>query len=993
MSRRLIEEWFPISALGEESVRERRSMTALPPTYYLHVWWARRPLVASRAAILGALLPASVASSEEGRAKFMHVLGIHGDPVAVRKRIDTAKHSGEDLGLNIYGYPRAFLYCPTKDDKQWLVDNLRELGLTDMPIVFDPTAGGGSIPFESERLGLRTIANDINPVAVTILKQTIESPLNHGGEVIPRFKDLCDRFLQKVEPYLQGLFPSEENNRQVLGYLFARTIHCPYCGGEIPLSPNWRLAPDGTGIRINPDVKTGPGSEGRQCSFEIVKDAKNQSVGTVKGGDAACPFPDCRRVVGGDEVKQQAQAGRMGEQLYAVVYKEPIITKTKAGMDRKSWERRYRSPRLEDDVIDDIGLKVQKLLPEWEMRGWIPTEDIGDVSNYDRGHRLYGVTKWIGFFNPRQLYCHSMAVRVYQELLIEEKSNPGFGEIDRAAFTYLALALDKLLDYNNRSTRWIQQREVLADLFDGHKFAFKWSYAEMAPLIVGLGYNWAFGQVEKCIAELVELVRPGEGKSARKAAKGNNHQDLDFAELATQGNHAKVTVTCGSADNLEGVLSASIDTIVMDPPYYNNVMYAELSDFFYVWLKRTAGELYPELFSRMLTDKDREAVANPAKFHGQKGAGKLANEDYRYRMMTIFRECRRVLKDDGIMVLMFTHKAVGAWDALTSGLMEAGFIVTASWPVNTEAEGSMHIKDKAACNSTVFLVCRPRPPRSVGDEMIFWEDLEPTVRSKVRERIETYRTAGIRGIDLYLASFGPALEVFSSKWPVKRASPKTIAKPDKKSQKDLEFDKADPYLVMPEDVLLVARREVTEWRLSQLSSMARQAHLDPLTEFFVLAWDAFEAPAFDYDEALQLARVVGLDIDKDICGKIAYKKGSDVILWDAETRAAAGGLGPADGSRAMLDALHHAIVSARHGTLQTARDQINRAGLTEDSAFLATLEAVLEVLPPSRQFTGLDPSEALAPSANDFELLENLRRLAFSDKIGKPEQLELWPES
>ena len=276
--------------------------------------------------------------------------------------------------------------------------------------------------------------------------------------------------------------------------------------------------------------------------------------------------------------------------------------------------------------------------------------------------------------------------------------------------------------------------------------------------------------------------------------------------------------------------------------------------------------------------------------------------------------------------------------------------------------------------------------------MIFWEDLEPTVRAKVRERIEAYRTAGIRGIDLYLASFGPALEVFSSKWPVRRASPKLADKADKKGQKDLEFDKVDPYVVMPEDVLLVARREVTEWRLAQLSSMARQAHLDPLTEFFVLAWDAFEAPAFDYDEALQLARVVGLDLDKDICGKIANKKGSDVILWDAETRAAAGGLGPADGSRAMLDALHHAIIAARRGTLQTARDQIDRAGLSEDSSFLATLEAILEVLPPSRKYTGIDISEALAPSANDFELLESLRRLAFADKVGKPEQLELWPE-
>ena len=147
----------------------------------------------------------------------------------------------------------------------------------------------------------------------------------------------------------------------------------------------------------------------------------------------------------------------------------------------------------------------------------------------------------------------------------------------------------------------------------------------------------------------------------------------------------------------------------MDPPYGANVMYAELSDFFYVWLKRTTGLVLPELFTRRLTDKQSEAVANKANFAGQKGAEALANRDYQEKMAAIFAECRRVLKPNGIMTVMFTHKDTSAWDALTKGLIEAGFIITASWPINTEAEGSLHIKDKAAANSTIFLVCRPRP--------------------------------------------------------------------------------------------------------------------------------------------------------------------------------------------------------------------------------------------------------------------------------------------
>src|SRR5690606_23320592 len=169
--------------------------------------------------------------------------------------------------------------------------------------------------------------------------------------------------------------------------------------------------------------------------------------------------------------------------------------------------------------------------------------------------------------------------------------------------------------------------------------------------------------------------------------------------------NSDIIITNGSGDNLPHLEEASIDAVVLDPPYYDNVMYAELADFFYVWLKRTAGLLFPEQFTDHLTDKDREAVANPAKFKdfskvkGSGGAKKRASRDYQERMQAIFAEARRVLKSEGIMTLMFTHKATGAWDALAKGLVDAGFVITASWPIQTEAEGSLHIKDKNAAKS------------------------------------------------------------------------------------------------------------------------------------------------------------------------------------------------------------------------------------------------------------------------------------------------------
>ena len=444
-------------------------------------------------------------------------------------------------------------------------------------------------------------------------------------------------------------------------------------------------------------------------------------------------------------------------------------------------------------------------------------------------------------------------------------------------------------------------------------------------------------------------------------------------------------------DSLDHIADASIDAVVMDPPYYDNVMYAELSDFFYVWLKRTAGHVFPELFRRNLTDKDNEAVANAARFKGQKGAKALAGREYQERMASIFAECRRVLRTNGIMTLMFTHKAAGAWDALAKGLMEAGFVITASWPVNTEAEGSLHIRNKAAANSTIFLVCRPRLSREADSEVVYWEDVETEVSAAVCKRIGEFQEAGIVGVDLYLASFGPALEEFSRHWPLQRGTPREIPEERRRRRQMTLFEDGwDPYVATPEDALDVARREVKRWRLEQLTHLKAKADLDPSTAFFVLAWDAFRAPVFSYDEALRLARAVGADLDRDIVGRLAKKKGSDIILWDSTFRAAKGTLGPVDGSRGMIDAIHHGANLARQRSLAAAQEILAEVLVDQNPRFFPSLEAVLEVLPVSKKFTNIDLEGEATASGSDFEALYNLSRFAYSEQVDEPKQLEIW---
>lgn len=961
-TKRLIERWLPIAEVGIESVRERTPMTPFPAPNRLHVWWARRPLVASRAAVLASILP-----EDADRDAFKHALGIHGDPLAARQRIDRADRLGERLGSNAYGYPRAFSYNPE-------IEELNALGAEEPYIIVDPTAGGGAIPFEAYRLGLSVVGNDLNPVASLIQKATLEFPAKFGGELLDEFKTIGPQWASQVRERLKDAFVDEPDKEcRPDGYLWARTITCPYCAGKVPLSPNWRLAPNGTGVRLIPHVHSGPGDEQRECSFEIVDNQENQSDGTVAKGDAVCPYPDCGRAINGDEIKRQAQAGRMGDQLFAVVYKRAAITKTKTGKTRIKWTRGYRAPKNDDVNNEVIAEILASKLAEWEALDIIPSEIIPDGSKTDEAHR-YGATMWRDMFSPRQLLAHGVGVEVFREMLENDRAAGKLTDARAAAYVYVAIGMDKLRDYGSRMTRWIVNRETLANTFDRHDFAFKWSYAEMAILVEGQGLDWAMSATEKSMKELVAMVGRDE--------KG----DLLSQPKDKRGS---IGITNGSGASMPQIADKSVDAVVMDPPYGANVMYAELSDFFYVWLKRTAGLVVPELFTRRLADKDAEAVANKAHFKGQKGMARLADDDYRMKMEGIFAECRRVLKDDGIMTVMFTHKDTGAWDALAMSLMDAGFVITASWPVNTEASGSLHIKDKAAANSTIFLVCRPR--EEVQEEAVYWEDVEPEVAKAVRSRVGEFQAAGIQGVDLYLASFGPALEAFSRHWPLTRGTPAPEPKRKRRSQGDM-FEEFDPYAVRPEDALNAARREVKSWRLAQLASVKAQSDMDGPTAFYVLAWDSFKAVSFPYDEALRLARAVGVDLEEQIIGRLAEKKTSEIKLWDSATRVAKGAIGPADGKRGMIDALHHAANTLRVRGAEAAVEMLEAAGVAQEDDFKVALEALLEVLPPSKTFSGIEADKAVKPAADDFDALEKLRRIAYEGDIDEPQQLELYRE-
>lgn len=946
MNDPLITRWLPVAQLGVEARRERAASSALPPLYFLHVWWARRPLVVSRAAVLGSVLPAwSAVWPEDLLRRFpdeatyrewfvRDLLGIRGDPVAARKAIDIARETGERLPGGGYGYGRAFTHTPDGEQTSIIRRFLDTTWGTSNPVVSDPMAGGGSIPLEALRCGLQTFANELNPVAYVILHATLDYPACFGEELAGDLEYYGKLWAELVAERLAQFFPVGTYER-VFAYLWARTVACPYTGKPVPLSPNWWLRSRDEPL-VAVKLVADPGAS--ECRFEIERDNKARAArperGTVARGTAVSPWTG--EAIPDEYIKAEAQAGRMGAQLYAVAIQTP------QGKD-------FRLPTQEDlDAARRADEELARRLPRWEARGFVPREAIADGLKTSEPHR-YGMRTWADLFSPRQLLALCTYLEAYHEVAGEVRARLP-EERARAVLTYLAFVLDKCLNYNSRLCVWHAARASMANTFDRHDFSFKWSYGEFDAARMLL--PWALDQVVDAYRGLARL----SGEPAHRL-------------FALSGPRAPVRVRYGNAANMAEVPSGSIHAIVVDPPYYDNVMYGELSDFFYVWLKRTVGDLYPEAFATLLTDKDSEAVANPARFHGMRHPGprELADQDYERKMLACFREMHRVLREDGVLTVMFTHKRTDAWNALGRSLIEAGFAVESSWSVRTESEHSLHQAKKNAAQSTIVLSCRKRPPSA---EPAWWDEIKAEVRRTARERAQQYVEAGITGVDLYLATYGPVLGVLSHNWPV------LSGEADPRTGKPLHLE--------PETALDVARAEVAALRKEAL--LGRVVRFDPVTDFWLLCWDAFWAATFPADEARKLSLALGCDLEADLVRthRVLAKQGDSVTMQEPAQRRTRGRLDPEGTFSVLLDVLHTALLLVAEDGTAAAMRFLESRGYARDPAFRALLQGAIRAVPAARNREG----RYLRPEA---EAMERLRQAAFPDLEPAPEE-ERGPE-
>ncbi|MCK2041892.1 DUF1156 domain-containing protein [Chromohalobacter sp. TMW 2.2308] len=1015
--QRLIEAGFPCHQVGAETQRERGASSALPPLYYLHVWWARRPLTPSRAAILASLLPAD-ADSEEfvkslgirlqvakvggvgwvlGEAKLRDrvtvrdgqaILEVDGvihralikeqearseQQVLIRKMLDKTPELAEEEAIQKWQQlVQDFPYLPQQGerlhvheemgDPAWfkeLMELAKQAGvrvpnlygydrayqnaapLTKEPkVILDPTSGGGSIPFEALRLGHKVIANELNPVASIILKATLDFPVRFGSELLQDIRRWGELLESSLDEKMRPFFPScdaeidlshpKAVNRDA-SYLYCRQVTCPHCAGDAPLLNSLWLSKEGEkwGVAVKPQ----PDRTVRFEPFEMTSgnrgpNGEDLDAGTVSRGVGQCVH--CHQAISGDEIKRQARGeselGKWKDVLYCVVgiRIEPKLDKHGKVQRFASGERKgeiktgkmryFRAANQKDfEALQAAEQELEERHLEFEMKGLVPNEPFPPGN--DMRPVNYGMPTWADLFTPRQLLGHLTVMEALQEAKPSILSELG-EEKGRALITYLQFAIDKIVDYNSRQTRWEYTRGVIKGGFGRHDFSLKWTFGEMVYAGPSSGFKWGLSQATDAYKGLAELVK-------ERSALGV--EDGDILQIQ------------GSATDMSNVAKESVDAVVMDPPYYDNVQYSELSDFYYVWQKKTLGDLYPGWFDQEVTDKALEAVANPAR----DGSAKSAKGRYEELMQGIFAESKRVLKPDGIMTLMFTHKSSDAWETLTNALIQAGWDITACMPVESESGYSTHQMNMASAASTIFIACRPAE-RHEREPSSWAYEVKGKLETAVREGLGEFERLKLNPVDRMIASWGRALRVYSAHWPVQDGD-----------------EDVPPTRAMQEAARVVAEEEVS--RLS--GGLVTVDDLDAESRLAVIALGINGLGDFAFDDALQMSRSLSFRLQNrngnyrvsDDMVAYAYAnananananvgederaaplaiKGNKLRLLKPEERAAA----RLDNPQTLWDVLGGLIVTYRDGGIVAARNFLAQHGKRDSEALRGLLK-------------------------------------------------------
>jgi adenine-specific DNA methylase len=742
--KRLAEVDFPIAEVSKHAAREKSIRHGHPST--LHLWWARRPLASSRAVLLALLWPdpCDLLCPAEFKAKARELLPQVGgcNPGA----------TDEDLRKALLKFIADFANWDNAAQRTYL-DVSRALVKAahgkEPPLVVDPFAGGGSIPLETLRLGCETFASDLNPVACLILKVMLEDIPRQDANFSGDLNCISNEIRDVAERQIAEFYPPDADGARPVAYFWARTVRCesPQCGLEIPLMSSFWLSKKATHRRaLRPVIQRDPG-EGPSLSLELFEPANEGEVppGTARNGRAQCPC--CGGVIppkrlqalmeiqsNGLDVKFNSAGERMsGARLIAVACARRGIRGREYRLSSESdYEPVLAAQRRVSNLATTNVAEGITAFPNEPVNPIRPSPNARGISAVTR----YGVKTFSDLFNARQkLSLYFLASAIRRAALSSDRTTS-------AACELVAAALGKRADYSSGGTRWHLTFEKATCTFSKQALSQTWDYVE--PTAVG-STSGSYGAGVETVLQAVETL---------------------IAALDTPG-QTSVADACHST-----LPDASAAVWFTDPPYYDAIPYADLSDFFYVWLKRALPS-NPRLFMRVdsetgLTPKREECVWNRAYFVDDKPKDGAFFEEC---AASAFAEGRRVLRDEGIGGVVFAHKTTEGWEALLSGLVRGGWVITASWPIATERSGRLQSQGTAALATSVHLVCRPRSDDvPVGD----WANVLRELPNRVGDWMERLQGEGVRGADLVFACIGPALEIFSRYTKVETADGRAV---------------------------------------------------------------------------------------------------------------------------------------------------------------------------------------------------------------------------
>ncbi|MGY2803070.1 DUF1156 domain-containing protein [Thermostichus sp. MS-CIW-25] len=897
MSRRkkLIEVALPLEAINLESAREKSIRHGHPST--LHLWWARRPLAACRAVLWASLVddPSSwpdkfptEADQERERQRLFNILGrieIEQGKRVVRGLVSWDDVNDPNSGV-LEAAQREIARCLAWDRGEEPPTDpaaVRAYIAKHAPPVYDPFAGGGSIPLEAQRLGLEAHASDLNPVAVLINKALIEIP--------PKFKDKApinpeDRAKKHISAWrgAQGLaadvryygawmreqaferighlYPPCSNplgteELTVIAWLWARTVTCPNpaCRCQMPLVRSFQLSTKkGKEAWVEPVVVNGGESASAPSIRFVVRSGKGKAPeGTVGRKGARCIA--CGTPVPLEYIRKEGQAGRMGSQMMAIVAEGPN-------------GRVYLDPTPEHEAI------ANSAQPSWKPDTELPKEALGfRVQNY-------GMTKHADLFTPRQL----VALTTFSDLVAEAREKAiadakmlrtadatasglpnddvplaeggtGARAYGEAISVYLSFAINKSSDYWSSICTWHTSGEKMSHVFTRQAIPMAWDFAEANPMSDSTGnFNGAIDWIVKVL------------------------------ENALPNSLAQVTQHDATAPHPHDTTPKLIST---DPPYFDNIGYADLSDFFYVWLRRSLGSVYPNICSTLLVPKTQELVATPYRFGGSKqkakeffetGLGKafnrlhyLSRADYPLTVYYAFKqteedpsppdllshEGREGEEDEDIdNPVPLSRSGTGVrgvrvggtepmgrastgWETMLEGLIRAGFTIDGTWPMRSELKNRMVASGSNALASSIVLVCRPRPadaPKATRRQFL------AELKRELPKALKLLQQGSIAPVDLAQASIGPGMAIYSRYAAVLESdgSPLTV-----RTALQLINQYLDEYLSEQEGELDEGSRWATTWFAqyqfepgpygeAEVLSKARNVSIESLEELGIL---------------------------------------------------------------------------------------------------------------------------------------------------------------